>query len=71
MGLLYDRKALAYRELSRKLKYYADRLKTIFNPNTITRYIEKSLIKAVPDELRVITKLSKPIEIHDMLIFLL
>ncbi|CAF3217150.1 unnamed protein product, partial [Rotaria sp. Silwood2] len=50
IGLLCDRKARTYRELFRELKHHATRLKTTFNPNTITSDFEKALIKAVADE---------------------
>ncbi|CAF4234089.1 unnamed protein product [Rotaria sp. Silwood2] len=50
IGLLCDRKARTYRELFRELKHHATRLKTTFNPNTITSDFEKALIKAVVDE---------------------
>ncbi|CAM4801162.1 unnamed protein product [Rotaria magnacalcarata] len=50
IGLLCNRKARTYRELFRELKHHATRLKTTFNPNTITSDFEKALIKAVADE---------------------
>ncbi|CAF4164323.1 unnamed protein product, partial [Rotaria sordida] len=50
ISLLCDRKAATYRELFRELKHHATRLKTIFNPNTITSDFEKALIRAVAHE---------------------
>ncbi|CAF0873328.1 unnamed protein product [Didymodactylos carnosus] len=50
IGLLCDRKARTYTQLFCELKHHATRLKTIFNPNTITSDFEKALIKAVAGE---------------------
>ncbi|CAF4647498.1 unnamed protein product, partial [Didymodactylos carnosus] len=43
-------KARTYTQLFRELKHHATRLKTTFNPNTITSDFEKALIKAVAEE---------------------
>ena len=64
ISLLHDCKARTYRELFHELKHYANRLKIVFNPNTITNDFEKVLVKVLADKVRIFTHLFKEVEIH-------